>query len=176
FYAFLGAAPLVLGSYGVGPDGIGFYIMFVPGSYIVGNFLTSHLVHRLGDQRMMWMGQALTATGIGLMLVLALAGFNSPLALALPLMLMGLGNGFMVPPALAGTVGLMPALAGSAAAVAGLMQQLAAAVGGFAVGLVSHNNAVNLALVMMVLCLLGVAAQAALRQVLRPAGPRRVRN
>ncbi len=176
FYAFLGAAPLVLGSYGVGPDGIGFYIMFVPGSYIVGNFLTSHLVHRLGDQRMMWMGQALTAVGIGLMLVLALAGFNSPLALALPLMLMGLGNGFMVPPALAGTVGLMPALAGSAAAVAGLMQQLAAAVGGFAVGLVSHSNAVNLALVMMVLCLLGVAAQVALRQVLRPAGPSRVRS
>lgn len=176
FYAFLGAAPLVLGSYGVGPDGIGFYIMFVPGSYIVGNFLTSHLVHRLGDQRMMWMGQALTAVGIALMMVLALAGFNSPLALALPLMLMGLGNGFMVPPALAGTVGLMPALAGSAAAVAGLMQQLAAAVGGFAVGLVSHSNAVNLALVMMVLCLLGVAAQVALRKVLRPAGPSRVRS
>lgn len=176
FYAFLGAAPLVLGSYGVGPDGIGFYIMFVPGSYIVGNFLTSHLVHRLGDQRMMWMGQALTACGIGLMLVLALAGFNSPLALALPLMLMGLGNGFMVPPALAGTVGLMPALAGSAAAVAGLMQQLAAAAGGFAVGLVSHRDAVNLALVMMALCLLGMAAQLGLRRVLRPAGPSRLQG
>lgn len=176
FYAFLGAAPLVLGSYGVGPDGIGFYIMFVPGSYIVGNFLTSHLVHRLGDQRMMWMGQALTVAGIGLMLALALAGFNSPLALALPLMLAGLGNGFLVPPALAGTVGLMPALAGSAAAVAGLMQQLAAAVGGFAVGLVSHTNAVNLAVVMMGLCLVGVLAQARLRAVLGPApGPSRVR-
>src|SRR5690606_29955258 len=37
FYAFLGGAPIVLGSYGVGPDGIGFYIMLVPGSYIVGN-------------------------------------------------------------------------------------------------------------------------------------------
>lgn len=169
FYAFLGAAPLVLGSYGVGPDGIGFYIMFVPGSYIVGNFLTSHLVHRLGDQRMMWMGQALTVTGIGLMLALALAGFHSPLALALPLMLAGLGNGFLVPPALAGTVGLLPALAGSAAAVAGLMQQLAAALGGFAVGLVSHHNAVNLALVMMGLCGLGVLAQAGLRLALRPA-------
>jgi MFS transporter, DHA1 family, multidrug resistance protein len=176
FYAFLGAAPLVLGSYGVGPDGIGYYIMFVPGSYIVGNFLTSHLVHRLGDQRMMWIGQALTGTGIGLMLALALAGFDSPLALALPLTLMGLGNGFMVPPALAGTVGLLPALAGSAAAVAGLMQQLAAALGGFAVGLVSHTDAVNLALVMMVLCLLGVAAQLGLRRVLRPAGPSRVRG
>jgi len=177
FYAFLGAAPLVLGSYGVGPDGIGYYIMFVPGSYIVGNFLTSHLVQRLGDQRIMWTGQALTLTGIGLMLALALAGFDSPLALALPLTLMGLGNGFMVPPALAGTVGLLPALAGSAAAVAGLMQQLTAAVGGFAVGLVTHNDAVNLALVMMGLCLLGVAAQAGLRRALRPPpGPSRVRR
>lgn len=177
FYAFLGAAPLVLGSYGVGPDGIGFYIMFVPGSYIVGNFLTSHLIHRMGDQRLMWTGQALTLAGIGLMLILALAGFNSPLALALPLMLMGLGNGFMVPPALAGTVGLLPALAGSAAAIAGLMQQMAAALGGFAVGLVSHANAVNLAVVMMGLCLLGVLAQAALRQSLRPApGPSRLRS
>jgi DHA1 family bicyclomycin/chloramphenicol resistance-like MFS transporter len=110
------------------------------------------------------------------MLVLALAGFSSPLALALPLMLMGLGNGFMVPPALAGTVGLMPALAGSAAAVAGLMQQLAAAVGGFAVGLFSHRDAVNLALVMMALCLLGVAAQLGLRRVLHPAGPTRLRG
>lgn len=177
FYAFLGAAPLVLGSYGVGPDGIGYYIMFVPGSYIIGNFLTSHLIHRLGDQRLMWIGQAFTLAGIGLMLALALAGLNSPLALALPLMLMGLGNGFMVPPALAGTVGLLPALAGSAAAIAGLMQQMAAALGGFAVGLVSHANAVNLAVVMMGLCLLGVLAQAALRQSLRPApGPSRLRS
>ncbi|WP_374640100.1 multidrug effflux MFS transporter [Hydrogenophaga sp.] len=176
FYAFLGAAPLVLGSYGVGPDGIGYYIMFVPGSYIIGNFLTSHLIHRLGDQRLMWIGQAFTLAGIGLMLVLALAGLNSPLALALPLMLMGLGNGFMVPPALAGTVGLLPALAGSAAAIAGLMQQMASALGGFAVGLVSHHNAVNLAVVMMGMCLLGVLAQTGLRQSLKtPPGPSRLR-
>lgn len=175
FYAFLGAAPLVLGSYGVGPDGIGYYIMFVPGSYIAGNFLTTHLVHRLGDQRMMWIGQGFTLAGIVLMLALALAGFNTPLALAMPLMLAGLGNGFLLPPALAGTVGLVPELAGSAAAVAGLMQQVAAALGGFAVGLVSHENAVNLALVMTGLCGLAVAAQAGLRRVAGPpAGPSRM--
>ncbi|MDI3510117.1 MAG: transporter, family, multidrug resistance protein, partial [Betaproteobacteria bacterium] len=115
--------------------------------------------------------------GIGLMLALALAGLNSPLALALPLMLMGLGNGFMVPPALAGTVGLLPALAGSAAAIAGLMQQMASALGGFAVGLVSHHNAVNLAVVMMGLCLLGVLAQTGLRLSLKaPPGPSRLRQ
>ena len=56
------------------------------------------------------------------------------------------------------------------------MQQLAAAAGGFAVGLVSHRDAVNLALVMMALCLLGMAAQLGLRRVLRPAGPSRLQG
>ena len=36
--------------------------------------------------------------------------------------LLGLGHGLLVPPSLSGTVGLIPALAGSAAAVAGLVQ------------------------------------------------------
>jgi DHA1 family bicyclomycin/chloramphenicol resistance-like MFS transporter len=172
FYAFLGGAPIVLGSYGVRPDGIGFYIMLVPGSYILGNYLTTHLVHRVGDRRMMWLGQWFSLGGIGLMLALALAGLDTPLAFALPLMLLGIGNGFLVPPALAGTVGLMPALAGSAAAVAGLMQQLLGAVGGFAVGLVTHENAVNLGWLMTGMAVLGVVAQVLLRRVQpQPAGP-----
>jgi len=172
FYAFLGGAPIVLGSYGVRPDGIGFYIMLVPGSYILGNYLTTHLVHRVGDRRMMWLGQWFTMGGIGLMLVLALAGLDTPLAFALPLMLLGVGNGFLVPPALAGTVGLIPALAGAAAAVAGLMQQMVGALGGFAVGFFTHENAVNLGWLMMGLALLGVVAQVLLRRVdPKPAGP-----
>src|SRR5690606_22339548 len=48
FYAFLAGAPIVLGSYGVGPDGIGYYIMCIPFSYIVGNYSASRLVRRLG--------------------------------------------------------------------------------------------------------------------------------
>jgi MFS transporter, DHA1 family, multidrug resistance protein len=65
-------------------------------------------------------------------------------------------------------VGLVPALAGSAAAVAGLMQQLTGAMGGFLVGLVPHHGPVNLALLMMSWSLLGLAAQVVLyRFVLR---------
>ena len=159
FYTFLSGAPIVLGSYGVGPEGIGYYIMSIPLAYIVGNYLTSHLVHRTGDRPMMLLGQALTLTGIALMLGLALAGWHSPLAFALPLILLGIGHGFLVPPALAGTVSLVPALAGSAAAVAGLMQQMMGAVGGFTVGLFTHDGAVNLGLLM-----LGFAVCAALAQ------------
>jgi DHA1 family bicyclomycin/chloramphenicol resistance-like MFS transporter len=107
----------------------------------------------------MRLGQSLTVGGISLMVGLALAGWHSPLAFALPMVFLGLGNGLLVPPALAGTVSLLPALAGAAAAVAGLMQQLMGAVGGFAVGLFSHEDAVNLGVLMLVLALCGVVAQ-----------------
>ncbi|WP_372659404.1 multidrug effflux MFS transporter [Hydrogenophaga sp.] len=164
FYAFLAGAPIVLGSFGVGPGGVGLYLMFGPLAYILGNFLTSHLVHRVGERSMMRTGQTFTLGGIGLMLALALAGLNTPLAFALPMMLIGLGNGFLIPPALAGTVGLVPTLAGSAAAVAGLMQQLLGAMGGFAVGLFSHENALNLGWLMFSLALCGTVAQVLLHR------------
>lgn len=157
FYAFLAGAPLVLRSYGVGPASVGWYIMATPLSYIAGNYLTSRLVRGLGDRRMMVLGQA--ATLAGLALVLGLAGLHSPLAFALPLMLLGIGHGFLVPPCLARTVGAVPALAGAAAAVAGLMQQLTGALGGYAVGWVPHQGPVNLALLMLAFTLCAVAAQ-----------------
>lgn len=164
FYAFLGGAPMVLASYGVGPDGIGYYIMCIPVSYIVGNYLTTHLIHRTGERAMMALGHLLTVVGIGLMLALALAGLNTPLAMALPLTLLGIGHGLLVPPALAGTVSLIPALAGSAAAVAGLMQQLMGAVGGYAVGLFTHHGAVNLGILMIAFALCAALAQGFLHQ------------
>jgi DHA1 family bicyclomycin/chloramphenicol resistance-like MFS transporter len=175
FYAFLAGAPIVLGSYGVGPAGIGYYIMCVPLAYIVGNYLTTHLVHRVGERFVMRLGQGCSLSGIALMLVLALAGVDTPLALSLPLLLLGMGHGLLVPPTLIGTVGLLPALAGSAAAVAGLMQQLMGAVGGFVVGLVSHDGAVNLGWMMLALSGCAAVAMALLqRGQQRPStGPQR---
>ena len=168
FYTFLGGAPLVLASYGVPPEQMGWYIMCPPISYIFGNLLTTRLIRRLGDRRIMNRGQASTVSGIALVLALGFAGLHTPLALALPLMLLGMGHGLLAPPSLTGTVGLVPALAGTAAAVAGLMQQLTGAMGAFFVGLVPHHGPVNLALLMLGWTLLGLAAQVVLhRFVLR---------
>jgi DHA1 family bicyclomycin/chloramphenicol resistance-like MFS transporter len=171
FYAFLAGAPIVLGQYGVGPGGVGFYIMVGPLSYIVGNYLTTQLVHRVRERRIMLLGQSLTLTGISLMAGLSIAGLHTPLAFALPMVLLGMGNGLLVPPALAGTVGLMPALAGTAAAVAGLMQQLMGAAGGFAVGLFTHEDATHLGLLMLALAFIGVTGQLVLRRLGRPPAP-----
>ena len=159
FYAFLAGAPIVLKGYGIGPDGIGWFIMAVPLSYILGNFMTSRWIQRLGESRVMAWGQALTLGGLALMLALGLANVQTALAVALPLLFLGFGHGLINPPALAGTVSVLPALAGSAAAVAGLMQQLTGATGGYLVGLVPHQGAVNLGWMMLGFALLAAVAQ-----------------
>jgi MFS transporter, DHA1 family, multidrug resistance protein len=167
FYTFLGGAPIVLKGYGVTPERVGWYIMCIPLAYMAGNLWTSRLVRRTGDQAIMWMGQGFNVASLVLLLALGLGGADTPLALALPLMLLGIGHGLLAPPTLAGTVGLVPALAGSAAAVAGLMQQTMGAVGGYVVGLVRHDNQVNLALIMLAWTAAGLIAQVFLRRTVR---------
>jgi DHA1 family bicyclomycin/chloramphenicol resistance-like MFS transporter len=159
FYSFLGGVPLVLKAYGVTPDRVGFHVMCIPLAYIVGNLLTTRLVRSHGDRVLTAWGQACTVAGILVVLVLGIAGVRSPLAVSLPLMLVGIGHGLLVPSTLAGTVGLLPALAGAAAAVAGLMQQMTGAVAGYVVGWVPHDSQVNLAVLMLAWAMLGVAAQ-----------------
>jgi MFS transporter, DHA1 family, multidrug resistance protein len=165
FYAFLSGAPLVLGSLGVGPAGVGVYMMVVPLSYIVGNFATSRLAHRRGERWLLNCGQALTLTGIGLMLAIGAAGARTPLAFALPLALLGLGHGLLTPTLLTRAVSLVPALAGAASAVTGLLQQLVGALGGYAVGWVRHDGQVNLGWVMLAITLCALAAQGLMGRV-----------
>ena len=164
FYAFLAGAPIVLRSYGVGPGGVGWYIMWVPIAYVLGNYLTSRLIQSRGERRIMLLGQIAALAGLAIMLALGLAGVKHPLAFSLPLMLLGIGHGLLVPTSLASTVGLVPALAGTAAAVAGLVQQLMGAVGGYTVGLVPHDGSVNLGWLMLGFTLVALCAQIVLHR------------
>jgi DHA1 family bicyclomycin/chloramphenicol resistance-like MFS transporter len=175
FYTYLGGGPIVLARYGVTPERIGWYIATPPMAFMVGNVMTIRLVRVMSDRRLMWLGQSLTI--ISLLIALALAAFGPPhpLALSLPLILFGLGHGLLMPPTLSGTVALVPALAGSAAAAAGLLQQLGGAVASYLVGLVPHQSSVNLVLLMLawsILIFLCLALLRRLRQrlVARPAG------
>jgi MFS transporter, DHA1 family, multidrug resistance protein len=163
FYTFLGGAPIVLKGYGVTPERVGWYIMCIPVAYIVGNLWTSRQVRRSTERRIMAIGQVWTLAGLLLVLVLGLWGARTPMALALPLILLGIGHGLLAPPTLSGTVGLIPALAGSAAAIGGLMQQMSGAFGAFVVGLVPHDGQVNLAILMLAWAACGLGAQLALR-------------
>jgi len=170
FYAFLGGAPIVLKAYGVTPDRVGWYILWIPLAYICGNLWTSRLVRRSGEQRIMWMGQGFIFAGLALVLGLGLADARTPLALALPLALVGVGHGLLTPPTLAGTVGVVAALAGSAAAIAGVLQQMTGALAGYLVGVVPHPGQLNLGLLMLVFSAAGLLAQVMLRLAPRPRG------
>ncbi|WP_332815793.1 MFS transporter [Ramlibacter sp.] len=158
FYTFLGGTPLVLKAYGVPPEQLGWYIGVIPVAYIFGNLITTRLAHRSSDAFIVGWGQALTIAGLLIVVGLGLAGVRHPLALALPLLLLGVGHGLLVPPTLIGTVGLIPALAGSAAAVAGVSQQMLGAFGGFIVGLVPNEGQTNLGLIMLGWTLMGLGA------------------
>ena len=120
--------------------------------------MTTRIAHRFGDRLMIGLGQSFSLSGVGLMLALALAGWNHPLGIALPLMLLGIGHGLLMPAVLGGTTGLVPALAGAAAGVAGVTQQLLGALAGWTVGWVLHADARGLALLMLLLTSASVAA------------------
>lgn len=165
FYVFLAGTPSVLANYGVGPSEVGFFIMVVPLAYIVGNFLTSRLIKRFGETELMFIGQCLGLLSVCIVLALALGEVRSPFAVAGPLILLGLGQGLLMPTALAGTVSVVPALAGAAAGVAGLAQQLSGAFGGYAIGFFENDTAVEMALFMIVFILAAFACQYWLRRV-----------
>ncbi|MFT4563275.1 MAG: DHA1 family bicyclomycin/chloramphenicol resistance-like MFS transporter, partial [Gammaproteobacteria bacterium] len=163
FYIYLAGAPGVFARYGIGPASIGFFIMVVPLSYIAGSFLTSRLIKSQSDARLMLAGQFVSLGGIATVLVLALAEVASPFAIAAPLILLGIGQGLLMPSTLAGTVSVVPALAGAAAGVAGLAQQMSGAVGGYVIGLFHHEDAVNLAMLMLLFMSCAFACQIWLR-------------
>lgn len=167
-YAFFSGAPLVLTEYGLGPGEMGWFVGCMTVSNIAGSFLASRWAQRLGEHTIMAYGQLLTVGGLLLMLGLALMGVDQSWAFAVPLLFIGLGHGLMVPLMLVGIVGVVPDLAGAAAAVAGLMQQLLGALGSYSVGLLPHLNTASLAALMLYFAAIALAAQMLLHFGLRP--------
>ena len=161
-YTYFAGAPIVLKAFGVGPQSLGWFIMAVPLPYVLGNALTSRLIHRYGDRKLMLWGQVGTLAGLVLMLVLAIADVRSAWALLLPLAIMGVGHGLLVPPTLSGAVGAVPALAGTAAAISGSLQQLCGAFGGYLVGLVDHQGVLQLSTLMLLMALIALLGHALL--------------
>lgn len=167
YFVYLGGVPLALPGYGLGPQDVGWFVLCSSGAYICGNFLTSRLSHRLGEATMLNWGQAVSVAGIVAMV--GLGHLPTPLALALPMLLVGVGHGLLVPPALVGTVSVIPALAGAAAGLAGVTQQATSALATLVVGLVPHEGARNVGLLMGGFALCAVAAQLALHRSQRRA-------
>ncbi len=120
FFAYLGGAPFVGEKlFQMNPIWMGLSFGAVSAGYLVGNFISGRFSTRIGINRMILFGSAITTGGISCSLALFYLGFGSPFVFFAFMPTVGLGNGMTLPNANAGMLSVRPSLAGSAAGLGG---------------------------------------------------------
>ena len=163
FYAFLTGAPIVARSaYALPPDLTGMYMGTITAGFVAGSFLSGRLAGRHPLSTTMIAGRIAACAGTAAGLALYLAGAAHEAALFGPCVLVGLGNGLTMPSASAGALSVRPALAGSAAGLAGAVTVGGGAVVAAFAGLIPEGNAGAGARLAVLLGVLAAALSAAL--------------
>jgi MFS transporter, DHA1 family, multidrug resistance protein len=152
FFAFLGAAPyLVVEAMGMAKTTYGLWFIALSGGYMIGNFCAGRYSQRLGIDRMIRIGNIFGMVGASLLLTLALVPVVHPAALFLPCFLTSVGNGFLLPNAVAGAVSVDARAAGAASGVTGFLQMGLGAVFSYLAGQVTGTSALPVAIIMFAL-------------------------
>ncbi|NSX56530.1 multidrug effflux MFS transporter [Parasulfitobacter algicola] len=120
FFAFLGGAPGVGAEvYGMGSTTLGFYMGAPALGYLMGNFISGKFSVRIGVNRMVLWGTAVSSFGLGLCLILSYTPLNNALTFFGFMAFVGIGNGMTLPNATAGMLSVRPHLAGTASGLGG---------------------------------------------------------
>ncbi len=120
FFALLGGAAFVSGNiFGLSPLWTGIALGSPAVGYAVGNFLSGRFSVRVGIDRMAAWGCTVATLGLGLSLLLTLRGVSGPWVFFGFCTTLGLGNGLMLPNAMAGSISVRPDLAGTASGLSG---------------------------------------------------------
>jgi DHA1 family bicyclomycin/chloramphenicol resistance-like MFS transporter len=152
FFSFLGGAPhVVVTMMGRTSAEYGLWF-FVPSfGFMAGNFLVSRLAARFGINALIWWGIAATIVGclLNILLYVALPGWEMA-TIFLPQIIVGLGNGLLLPTAVAGAVSIRPQVAGTASGLTGFIQMAIGAAAAQLGGLViAHASGAMPMLVLM---------------------------
>jgi DHA1 family bicyclomycin/chloramphenicol resistance-like MFS transporter len=137
FFSFLGGAPHVavtmLGRTSA-EYGLWFFVPSI--GFMSGNFAVSRLTARFGIDALIWWGIALTIVGclISIAAYVAFPG-REMITIFLPQIMVGVGNGLLLPTAVAGAVSIRPQVAGTASGMTGFIQM---AIGAAAAQLSGH--------------------------------------
>ena len=124
FFAFLGGGPYVVVTL-MGRSSAEFGLWFVVSSvgYMAGNFAASRLSTQLGIHTLIWWGIGWEIFGVAITTVLAAFAQDwGPAIVFVPQMIIALGNGLLLPGAIAGAVSVRPQAAGTAAGITGFGQ------------------------------------------------------
>ena len=165
FFVYVGAGPHVIITM-MHRSSAEYGLWFIPTAlgYIIGNFVTSRLSVRFGIDHMLWWGNIINL--LGALCGLALLPFVDtvgPLVIVTAGTIMGIGNGIMLPNAIAGAVSVRPQAAGTASGIVGATQMF---FGAFTAQLAGHLVAYATTPFPMVLHMILVAAGGLLAFVL----------
>lgn len=120
FFAYLGGAPFVgTQVFGLSSSGVGALFALTAVGYAAGNFIAGRYSMRVGMNRMVLAGTALTTVGLLVLTALTLAGLSGPVVFFGLTLFMGMGNGICLPNANAGILSVRPELAGTASGLGG---------------------------------------------------------
>jgi DHA1 family bicyclomycin/chloramphenicol resistance-like MFS transporter len=147
-FAFLSGSPFVyIDLFHVRPEHYGLLFGINIVGMIIVNTINSRIVLRFGTDRLLGLGSVLSAASGLLLLTCAMMGWGGLWGLVGCLFLfMGL-TGLIIPNAMAGAMAAYPHMAGTASALAGMMQFAFGAVSGWVVGLIADGTAVPMAAV-----------------------------
>jgi DHA1 family bicyclomycin/chloramphenicol resistance-like MFS transporter len=165
FFAFLGGAPhVVVSIMGRSSAEFGLWFAVTSFGYMLGNFVAARYSQRRGVDWMIKWGLVLELTGTGLTVAAALIPGVGPTPIFLPQLVIQVGNGMLLPNAIAGAVSVRPQAAGTAAGIVGFAQM---AIGAAATQAMTHihvgaASAMPLALTMLAWAVVALVAYYAL--------------
>jgi DHA1 family bicyclomycin/chloramphenicol resistance-like MFS transporter len=164
FFGLLGAAPyLVIDAMGRSGREYGLWFASLGLGYMLGNFVSARGGILLGIGRLIWLGALAGLAGATLMLVLALSLPLHPAFLFLPAMLVSLGNGMLLPNAMAGGIGVDPKAAGAGSGLMGFGQLGVSAIVSFFTASYSKASSVPMAAILVACAIVSVWASRACR-------------
>lgn len=167
-FAFISGSPFVyIELFGVRPENYGYLFGINIVGMILLNTINSRIVLRFGSDRILRAGTALSAASGVLLVLVAMQGWGGLWGLVGCLFLFMALTGLTNANAMAGAMQSFPQMAGTASALAGMLQFTTGAVSGWAVGWLADGTAVPMALVIGGAALTGLALNVTL--VRRPA-------
>ena len=120
FFAYLGGAPYVASEvFGLSSREFGYLFGAPAVGYAIGNGISGRYSERMGINTMVLWGSLIGTLGLSVALLLFMAGAGSAYLFFFFMIFVGLGNGLVLPNAMAGQMSVRPQLAGTASGLGG---------------------------------------------------------
>ena len=164
-FAFISGSSFVLiEQFGLSPERYGMAFGVIVVGFMIGTFSAGRLTRRLGVDRLIGAGSALSGLCGLAGLALALARVDHTAAILAPMFGFMIGAGLLMPNAQAGGLGPFPTMAGTASALMGFTQMGLAAASGILVGSLQDGTQVPM---MASVCAGALTAAASYRFLIR---------